>query len=78
MLFQGLVDTVLFHIDALTGQDAREKATNEDVLQGDDVVSGPLVEAFHLKTDSGRAVVLFDEFLQVHLYPSTEETAKAF
>ena len=56
----------------------REKATIEDVLQGDDVVAGPLVEAFHLRTDAGRAIVLLDEFLQVHLYPNTEATTQAF
>ncbi|CDO75706.1 hypothetical protein BN946_scf184493.g4 [Trametes cinnabarina] len=74
----GLVDTVVFHVDALTGEDAMGKSAPRDVLQGQDVVSGPLVEAFLLRTDNGRAVVLFDEFLQVHLYPETEDIRLAF
>ncbi|KAI9058646.1 DUF1620-domain-containing protein [Trametes sanguinea] len=74
----GLVDTVVFHVDALTGEDAMGKSAPHDVLQGQDVVSGPLVEAFLLRADTGRAVLLLDEFLQVHLYPDTEESRRAF
>ncbi|KAI0369552.1 DUF1620-domain-containing protein [Pilatotrama ljubarskyi] len=74
----GLVDTVLFHVDALTGEDARGESPSGDVLQGEDVVSGPLVEVFLLRTASGRAVLLLDEFLQVHLYPDTDEVQSAF
>lgn len=72
------MDTVLFHVDALTGEDARGKSLTNDVLQGEDVVSGPLVEAFLLRTDLARIVVLLDEFLQVHLYPETDDTLRAF
>ena len=75
---QGLVDSVLFHVDALTGEDARGQSPSNDVLQGEDAVSGPLVEAFLLRTDAGRVVVLLDEFLQVHLYPNTDEAKAAF
>ncbi|TBU24929.1 hypothetical protein BD311DRAFT_780673 [Dichomitus squalens] len=74
----GLVDTVLFHVDALTGEDARRQSPSNDLLQGEDAVSGPLVEAFLLPTDAGRAVVLLDEFLQVHLYPNSDEVKAAF
>ncbi|KAI0651032.1 DUF1620-domain-containing protein [Trametes meyenii] len=74
----GLVDTVLFHVDALTGEDARGKSPAGDVLQGEDVVSGPLIEAFLWRAAAGRIVVLLDEFLQVHLYPESEETLSAF
>ncbi|KAI0758760.1 hypothetical protein C8Q74DRAFT_1299849 [Fomes fomentarius] len=74
----GLVDTVLFHVDALTGEDAREKSPSNDVLQGEDIVSGPLVEAFLLRTVSGRIVVALDEFLQVHLYPNNDPARHAF
>ncbi|RPD68393.1 DUF1620-domain-containing protein [Lentinus tigrinus ALCF2SS1-7] len=73
----GLVDTVLFHVDALTGDDARDKSQSVDVLQGEDIVSGPLVEAFLLRTASGRAVVCLDEFLQVNVYPNNDETMQA-
>ncbi|KAI8996246.1 DUF1620-domain-containing protein [Trametes punicea] len=74
----GLVDTVLFHVDALTGEDARGNSPAGDVLQGQDVVSGPLVEAFLLRTGTGRTIVLLDEFLQVHLYPETDEARHDF
>ena len=77
---QGLVDTVLFHVDALTGEDARGKspAAPGDLLDGEDAISGPLVEAFLLKAGAGRTVVLLDEFLQVHLYPETNAAKAAF
>ncbi|KAH9911778.1 uncharacterized protein BXZ73DRAFT_93328 [Epithele typhae] len=74
----GLVDTVLFHIDALTGRDARADGTHEDLLNGHDIVSGPLVEVYSLKTESARVIVHLDEFLQVHLYPNTDEARLAF
>ncbi|KAH9886661.1 DUF1620-domain-containing protein [Cubamyces lactineus] len=74
----GLVDTVLFHVDALTGEDARGKSPAGDVLQGHDIVSGPIVEAFLLRISARRVVVLLDEFLQVHLYPETDEAQQAF
>ena len=69
---------MLFHVNALTGEDATGKSPSNDVLQGEDIVSGPLVEAFLLRTDSGRAVVCLDEFLQVHLYPNSDEAVQAF
>lgn len=65
-------------MDALTGEDARGKSPSNDVLQGEDIVSGPLVEAFLLRTDSGRVVVALDEFLQVHLYPNDDAARHAF
>ncbi len=75
---QTLVDTVVFHVDALTGEDARGQSPAGDLLQGEDAISGPLVEAFLLKGDAGRTVVLLDEFLQVHLYPETSPVKEAF
>ena len=71
------MDTVLFHVDALTGEDARDGAQSADVLQGEDIVAGPLVEAFLLHTASGRVIVCIDEFLQVYPYPSSDETTQA-
>ncbi|CCM05286.1 uncharacterized protein FIBRA_07498 [Fibroporia radiculosa] len=73
-----LVDTVVFHVDALTGDDATGKSPSKDILQGVDVISGPLVEAFMLRTDAGRVVVLLDEFAQIYLYPNTPESQDAF
>ena len=59
------MDTVLFHVDALTGEDSTGKSSTDDVLQGLDVIAGPLVEAFFVHDDPAKFIVLFDEFLQV-------------
>jgi len=74
-----LVDTVLFHVDALTGQDARASGAKDSaLLQGDDIIAGPLVESYILQAGSGKFVVLLDEFVQIHLYPDTTENKEAF
>ena len=70
------MDTVLFHVIALIGEDATGKSPSTDVLRSEDIVSSPLVKVFLLRT--GRAVVCFDEFLQVHLYPNTDEAGQGF
>jgi hypothetical protein len=61
------VDTVIFHIDALTGEDASgvARSVNDRALQGKDIISGPMVEAYLLDHDDVRVVLLLDEFLQV-------------
>ncbi|KAH9929331.1 uncharacterized protein B0H18DRAFT_996604 [Fomitopsis serialis] len=74
----GLVDTVLFHVDALTGEDARGVSESGDLLQGFDIIAGPIIEAYLLRSGSQKLVVLLDEFVQVHIYPETEETKEAF
>lgn len=62
---QTLVDTVVFHIDAATGEDATGKIERDDVLEGIDIVQGPIVESY-LVQDEGKKVVMFlDEYLQV-------------
>ncbi|KAH7927025.1 DUF1620-domain-containing protein [Leucogyrophana mollusca] len=74
-----LVDTVLFHIDALTGADARQDAppTVGDILEGVDVISGPLIDAFMLPT-ANKTLAFLDEFLQVRLYPDTAASLAEF
>ena len=91
---QTLVDTVIFHLNARTGEDALGVSKNNSILQGLDVIQGSLVEAYLLQTDI-KMVVLFDEFLQVcvfitasrlysyfsfqvYLYPATPATQAAF
>ncbi|KAG6816901.1 hypothetical protein H0H87_001854 [Tephrocybe sp. NHM501043] len=87
-----LVDTVIFHIDALTGASASNKPTSDldipqedgnGLLQGFDVIPGPVVEAYLLSPPAApsdpyqeyaTSVLLLDEFLQVYLYPSTPQT----
>ncbi|KAI0686950.1 hypothetical protein BC835DRAFT_1408443 [Cytidiella melzeri] len=73
-----LVDTVLFHIDALTGEDATNTSKPGDVLQGIDVIAGPLVDAFFFQDSATKYVVLFDEFLQTYIYPDTPENLQSF
>ncbi|GBE86822.1 hypothetical protein SCP_1000640 [Sparassis crispa] len=73
-----LVDTVLFHIDALTGADVRGVSPAGALLQGLDVIAGPLVEAYLLRSGNSKIVVLLDEFVQVHLYPDTSESTAVY
>lgn len=72
-----LVDTVLFHINALTGEDATGVSPSKEVLQGVDIISGPLTEAYMLEGES-RIVILLDEFRQVYLYPNTPANRESF
>ena len=64
---QTLVDTVIFHLNARTGEDALGISKKDSTLQGFDVIQGSLVEAYLLQTEI-KMVVLFDEFLQVCLF----------
>ncbi|KAI0292365.1 hypothetical protein B0F90DRAFT_1770565 [Multifurca ochricompacta] len=73
----GLVDTVIFHVNALTGEDALGKSPADKVLQGLDLISGPLLGAYQLP-GSSKAVVLLDEFRQAYVYPETPTNEKTF
>ena len=64
---QTLVDTVIFHLNARTGEDVRGVSKKDSFLQGLDVIQGSLVEAYLLQTET-KMVVLFDEFLQVCVF----------
>jgi hypothetical protein len=59
-----LVDTVVFHIDAMTGADRTGQSKDAAVLEGYDIIQGPLVEGYLLNSET-KVVVLLDEFLQV-------------
>ncbi|KAK2462583.1 hypothetical protein APHAL10511_005401 [Amanita phalloides] len=77
-----LVDTVVFHVDAMTGKDVRTQVIKpakdgRDRLEGLDVIQGPMLDAFLLQNET-RALVMFDEFLQVYLYPENDETQAMF
>jgi len=63
---QTLLDTVLFHINAVNGEDVRQASKKHDVFEGLDIIQGPLVMGFLLQTGP-KAVVLLDEVLQVSL-----------
>jgi len=67
-LCQGLVDTVIFHVNAVTGGDALGKSPAGTVLQGVDLISGPSLGAYQLSGHS-KAVIVLDEFRQVRFGP---------
>ncbi|KAJ6621455.1 hypothetical protein B0H10DRAFT_2163080 [Mycena sp. CBHHK59/15] len=69
-----LVDTVLFRVDPLTGASVSPAEQDTDgLLEGTDVISGPLTEAFLLPGSD--VLILIDEFFQVNTYPDTEASA---
>ncbi|KAF8644498.1 hypothetical protein AX16_008429 [Volvariella volvacea WC 439] len=74
----GLIDTVIFHLDALTGADSTGNSNINELIQGVDVVQGPVVEAYLVNHEDTRMVILLDEFLQVYLYPDTETVKSVF
>ena len=61
---QGLVDTVIFHVNAVTGEDALGKSPAGTVLQGVDLISGPSLGAYQLSGHS-KALIVLNEFRQV-------------
>ncbi|KAF8963227.1 hypothetical protein BDZ97DRAFT_1038548 [Flammula alnicola] len=72
-----LVDTVVFHMDALTGADVTGISADGGIFEGQDIIQGPLVEGYLLNAET-KLLVMFDEFLQVYLYPDTPKTRAAF
>jgi hypothetical protein len=63
------VDTVVFHIDAMTGADVRSNVVKRsrdgrEMLEGVDAIPGALLDVFMLQNETG-AVVMLDEYLQV-------------
>lgn len=69
-----MIDTVLFHIDALTGEDVAhpEETSQGSLLEGVDAIAGALVEAFLVRDGTTKYLLLFDEFLQVSLNSTYE------
>ncbi len=59
---------MIYHVNALTGEDALGKSPVGTVLQGVDLISGPSLGVYPLPENSN-AIVLLDEFLQVRLTP---------
>lgn len=56
---------MVFHIDAATGEDATGQIARADVLEGIDVVQGPIVESYLLEHEGQKVVMFLDEYLQV-------------
>ena len=61
---------MIFHLNALTGEDALGKSPVDTPLQGVDLISGPSLGAYPLPENSN-AIILLDEFLQVRLTDPT-------
>jgi hypothetical protein len=71
------VDTVVYHINALTGQDEANSSPDDDILQGTVVFPGPPSEAYLLPSTT-KTVVLLDSTNNIHFYPRTDENIHAF
>jgi hypothetical protein len=54
----------VFHMNALTGADITGNSLDDAVLEGQDIIQGPIVEGYLLNAET-KVVVLLDEFLQV-------------
>jgi hypothetical protein len=59
-------DTVIFHLDALSGEDVTGISPSSAALQGVEPISGPLLDAFLFQGDK-KTVVMVDEYLRVCL-----------
>lgn len=59
---------MIFHVDALTGEDVLGDSPAGQILQGLDAVSGEAIDGFMLRTDD-KIVVLIDKYLQVRSSP---------
>ena len=57
---------MIFHLNALTGEDALGKSPVGTALQGVDLISGPSLGAYPLPENSN-AIIVLDEFRQVRL-----------
>ncbi|KAF8153864.1 hypothetical protein B0H34DRAFT_661928 [Crassisporium funariophilum] len=72
-----LVDTVIYHFNAITGEDATRAKKQDSILEGHDVIHGGMVEGYLLQAET-RIIVLLDEFLQVFLYPDNSQSQEVF
>ncbi|OJA12457.1 hypothetical protein AZE42_08057 [Rhizopogon vesiculosus] len=74
-----LIDAVLFHVNALTGEDVRQEdsSTSIHALEGFNAVQGPLIDVFMLPSEK-RTIVMLHEYLQVRLYPETPSSQAKF
>ena len=61
------MDTVLFHIEALDGEDVLGKSPADKLLEGIDIVPSEIFDTF-LLPDEDRRVAVIDTQLQVTVY----------
>ncbi|KAL0573048.1 hypothetical protein V5O48_008907 [Marasmius crinis-equi] len=72
-------EIVVYHLNALTGENATKAWRKPGPLRGTKVASGSVTESYLLKSPSGgKVVVVLDDKLKVHLYPDTPESRSAF
>ncbi|ESK86134.1 duf1620 domain-containing protein [Moniliophthora roreri MCA 2997] len=71
-------EVVLYHFNALTGENAKHPTPQRGPLQGQKIYSGSVIDAYLLKSSSGKVVVVLDEAFKVHLYPDTPTSASIF
>ena len=62
-----MVDTVLFHFDAITGQDVMKTSPIGEPFEGLDIIPGPIVECFLFQNQT-KTILLLDEFMQVNTF----------
>jgi ER membrane protein complex subunit 1 len=56
---KGITDTVVFHFDPMNGEDILGISMRGNVLQGVDVFTGPLLDAYMWKSDK-KIIILID------------------
>ncbi|KAK1228286.1 hypothetical protein PQX77_008674 [Marasmius sp. AFHP31] len=71
---------VVYHINALTGENAVKALRKPGVIRGTKLTTAASVtESYLLKsTEGGKVIVVLDDQLKVHLYPKTTESEAAF
>jgi hypothetical protein len=66
---QTLVDTVLFHFDALTGEPVDQTLKQQDkLIHGVDIIQGPAADVVLLDGEDGKVVVMVDDFGKVRFF----------
>ncbi|KAF9075476.1 DUF1620-domain-containing protein [Rhodocollybia butyracea] len=71
-------DILLFHLNALTGQDAVKVLAVDGPLEGLFVTSRPIQNVYMLQSDEIKVIVLLDSDLKVYLYPDDTVSKNMF
>ncbi|KAL0064178.1 hypothetical protein AAF712_008900 [Marasmius tenuissimus] len=71
-------EIVVYHINALTGENAVKALRKPGVIRGTKLTTASITESYLLKSTEGKVVVVLDDQLKVHLYPKTTESESAF
>lgn len=60
------MDTALFHIDAMTGEEIGAVSPSKYMLEGIDLIQGELVDAW-LLSEPSKIVLAVDKYMQVYV-----------